>query len=138
MLRQYRTLVTYSADRVSKIATLSLNKPSTKNAFDKQQLDLLSDAIHQAAADNPRVLILKSDLPGVFCAGADLKERSTLNNHQVHLFVSRLRAVFQDLAVRVFHLISAQLTLFASYFNYLGYINISLYPESSLSNDFGH
>ena len=95
-----RSLVTFT-NTPARIATISLNKPLTRNAFDKDQLSLLSAAIHQALVDNPRVLLLTSALPGIFCAGADLKERSTLSNHQVHLFVSQLRRVLQELAVRI-------------------------------------
>ncbi len=44
-----------------------------------------------------RVLILDSKVDKVFCAGADLKERATMNADQVRAFVSELRMTFADL-----------------------------------------
>ncbi|GAA0462217.1 enoyl-CoA hydratase-related protein [Alkalibacillus silvisoli] len=66
------------------IGTITLNRPEAANAFSKQlmkdfheQLDQIE--IHQSL----RVLIIKAQGEKAFCAGADLKERRTMNQEQV-------------------------------------------------------
>ena len=39
-------------------------------------------------------VILRSGTPGMFCAGADLKERKTMNEDEVKTFVRKLRSTF--------------------------------------------
>lgn len=56
----------------------------------------LSDALDVLAHDrNVRAVIIRSMLPNVFCAGADLKERSTLTPVEVQRFVTSLRGLFK-------------------------------------------
>lgn len=56
----------------------------------------LSDALDVLAHDrNVRVVIIRSMLSNVFCAGADLKERATLTPVEVHRFVNSLRGLFK-------------------------------------------
>lgn len=43
---------------------------------------------------NARVVILKSDVEKVFCAGADLKERANMTQQEVSQFVWSLRSAF--------------------------------------------
>jgi methylglutaconyl-CoA hydratase len=50
---------------------------------------------------NSRVIILRSKVDKVFCAGADLKERVTMSPEEVNLFVSQLRDTFTELSVRM-------------------------------------
>ncbi|MEE6495572.1 hypothetical protein FKM82_002085 [Ascaphus truei] len=45
-----------------------------------------------------RVVVIRSDVQGVFCAGADLKERSRMNNTEVSHFVQRLRSLMSEIA----------------------------------------
>jgi methylglutaconyl-CoA hydratase len=60
----------------------------------------LEECVNQLRFDsNCRVVIVKSLVDGVFCAGADLKERSTMNQQQVSQFVFQLRKVFTQLEV---------------------------------------
>jgi methylglutaconyl-CoA hydratase len=40
---------------------------------------------------------LRSSTPGMFCAGADLKERKTMNEDEVKKFVRKLRSTFSML-----------------------------------------
>ena len=59
----------------------------------------LEDALAQARHDrNIRAVILKSDAPGIFCAGADLKERAKMKDEDVGPFVSRARRMFSDVS----------------------------------------
>ncbi|KAI1717559.1 enoyl-CoA hydratase/isomerase domain-containing protein [Ditylenchus destructor] len=47
---------------------------------------------------NARVLILKSDVSDVFCAGADLRERKTMTVDEIPVFVAKLQALMNKLA----------------------------------------
>jgi len=65
-----------------------------------------SDACGTAGIDgsggggrDARVVILKSTVDKVFCAGADLKERAAMNETEVASFVHGLRTAFTDLEV---------------------------------------
>ena len=46
----------------------------------------------------PRCVVVASEVPGVFCAGADLKERKSMTESETTAFVSRLRALMQRIA----------------------------------------
>ena len=59
---------------VAGVATLTLNRPATRNALSFAMLGALSDALAQIAGDDSvRVVILAAEGP-VFCAGHDLRE----------------------------------------------------------------
>ena len=45
-----------------------------------------------------RVVILRSNVPGVFSAGADLKERKTMKEEDVGPFVAQARQVVTDIS----------------------------------------
>nr|KAF6443570.1 enoyl-CoA hydratase domain containing 2 [Molossus molossus] len=45
-----------------------------------------------------RVLLFRSGVKGVFCAGADLKEREQMNEAEVGVFVQRLRGLMNEIA----------------------------------------
>ena len=45
-----------------------------------------------------RAVILKSDVPGIFCAGADLKERAKMKEEEVGPLVARARRMLGDMA----------------------------------------
>jgi len=53
--------------------------------------------INIAASKDIHCLILKSTTPGIFCAGADLKERNGLSNYDTELLVKNLRDTFNML-----------------------------------------
>ncbi|VDM65684.1 unnamed protein product [Strongylus vulgaris] len=46
---------------------------------------------------NVRVVVLKSDVEGAFCTGADLKERKMMPIEKVPIFVDSLRSSFSEL-----------------------------------------
>ena len=81
----------------SGISILTLNRPSRKNALGRTLLNDLRSTFQQLSAQPTRVLIVRSAVPGVFCAGADLKERMEMNPAQVNAFVSSLRMCFREL-----------------------------------------
>lgn len=76
------------------IVVLELNRPEAKNALNRTLAANLFQAIDAIKYDTDvRVLIVRSMVPGIFCAGADLKERLKLSNLEVKIFVSQLRAL---------------------------------------------
>lgn len=55
---------------------------------------MLSDAIEAVRFDrNCRTVIMRSTTPGIFCAGADLKERAKMSPHEVGPFVAKARSL---------------------------------------------
>lgn len=48
--------------------------------------------------ESVRAVVVSSEVPGVFCAGADLKERATMSQTEAELFVERLRALMTKIA----------------------------------------
>jgi len=80
------------------IVLLGLDRPEAKNALGRQ----LMEAFRQNLADlrfdpSVRVVVLHSLVPGVFCAGADLKERAAMAPPEVAAFVHGLRTGFTEL-----------------------------------------
>ncbi|XP_037530759.1 enoyl-CoA hydratase domain-containing protein 2, mitochondrial [Nematolebias whitei] len=63
--------------------------------FVAQMRELVSSLSNDSTV---RVLIFKSLVPGVFCAGADLKERAQMNNVESDLFVHGLRSLMTQIA----------------------------------------
>lgn len=61
----------------------------------------MKDAINVTKDDdNCRLVILRSKTPGLFCAGADLKERVNMTKNETERFVISLRNTFNALYVR--------------------------------------
>ncbi|KAH7646649.1 methylglutaconyl-CoA hydratase, mitochondrial [Dermatophagoides farinae] len=81
------------------IVVLSLNRPKAANSLSKSLVRALNNSIYQLAKDDEiRVLIIRSVVPGVFCAGADLRERASMHIKEVPLFVSKLRSISSAIA----------------------------------------
>ncbi|CEQ39337.1 SPOSA6832_00849 [Sporobolomyces salmonicolor] len=58
----------------------------------------LRDLVEEVRFDGEtRVLILRSAVPGAFCAGADLKERKTMSELEVARFLYNLRRLLSEL-----------------------------------------
>ncbi len=82
----------------SGILLLGLDRPEAKNALGRQLLQEITEALAGAAEDlSIRVVILHSLVPGVFCAGADLKERADMTQEEATAFVKKLRGTFTAL-----------------------------------------
>lgn len=74
------------------IAVIGLNRPWSKNALNKHMIDQLNTIFKQLYNDNEtRVIIFRSLVKGVFCAGADLKERLSLPSSEVGRRVADIR-----------------------------------------------
>lgn len=81
------------------IVEATLNRPKGKNSLSKKILDEFEIFINNTKNDKRvRCVILRSQVPGVFCAGADLKERAKMSLEEVAPFVSRTRKIFDDLS----------------------------------------
>ncbi|HEU4951343.1 MAG TPA: enoyl-CoA hydratase-related protein, partial [Holophagaceae bacterium] len=80
------------------LVLLGLDRPASKNALGRQLLGEFQEALRALAADRAaRVVVVHSLVPGVFCAGADLKERAGMSQPEVARFVKGLRAAFTAL-----------------------------------------
>ena len=80
------------------IAVISLNRPGARNALSRHLVRLLKQALEDVAQERAvRAVILRSRVRGVFCAGADLKERSDMGEDEVMGFLRDLRGLVQQL-----------------------------------------
>eukprot|EP01040_Poterioochromonas_malhamensis_P004803 gene4803-5155_t len=78
-----------------KVAHLVLNRHEGKNSLSKQMISEFNAAVNELHNDNVvRAIVVKSTVDKVFCAGADLKERATMPDSEVPLFVKKLRDSF--------------------------------------------
>ncbi|XP_029606820.1 enoyl-CoA hydratase domain-containing protein 2, mitochondrial isoform X2 [Salmo trutta] len=81
------------------IAEVLMCRQKAKNAlgrvFVSQMRELVSSLHHDSAV---RVVVFRSLVQGVFCAGADLKERAGMNHSDSDLFVHGLRSLMTEIA----------------------------------------
>ncbi|XP_072026837.1 methylglutaconyl-CoA hydratase, mitochondrial-like isoform X2 [Amphiura filiformis] len=83
----------------SGIAVCAFNRPEARNSFSRKMISMIEEVIQTIRFDtNVRTLIIKSDVPGIFCAGADLKERATIPPKEVGPFVAKGRQMTVDIA----------------------------------------
>lgn len=74
------------------VATITINRPEAANCLSRATLDELAAAIATLATDDDcRAVVLTGSGEKAFCAGADLKERATMNDDQVRDFVRTIR-----------------------------------------------
>jgi len=74
------------------IAVLGLNRENGKNSLNLSLAKKLHHSIDLLSHDKTvRCVIIRSLVRGIFCAGADLKERQTLTPPEVKRFVNSLR-----------------------------------------------
>ena len=80
------------------IATIMLNRPQERNAFNYEALMQLGSIIEDLYLKTKEVrVVIVTGKGRAFCAGADLKERRTLNEQQVRRNVRKIRDVFNAL-----------------------------------------
>jgi methylglutaconyl-CoA hydratase len=80
------------------IILLGLDRPAAKNALGRQLMAEFRQALTDLRSDPAvRVVVVHSLVPGVFCAGADLKERAGMSQVEASAFVQGLRAAFTEL-----------------------------------------
>ncbi|XP_007947264.1 methylglutaconyl-CoA hydratase, mitochondrial [Orycteropus afer afer] len=91
--------VRYLEEENRGIVVLGINRAHAKNAISKNLIKMLSKAVDALKSDKKvRTLIVRSEVPGIFCAGADLKERVKMHSSEVGPFVSKVRAVINEIA----------------------------------------
>ncbi|KAL1927120.1 hypothetical protein VTP01DRAFT_5083 [Rhizomucor pusillus] len=81
------------------ITVLKLDRPAARNALSVKLLGEFRQALADIrfASEQSRVLVIQSLVNGVFCAGADLKERATMTPSQVTQFLYSLRQAYREL-----------------------------------------
>ncbi|XP_036334037.1 methylglutaconyl-CoA hydratase, mitochondrial [Rhagoletis pomonella] len=80
------------------ITVISLNRPQAKNSFSRSLVKAFENVLDELEHDNgSRCVILRSASPGIFCAGADLKERKTMTQEEATEFVTNLRELLMSL-----------------------------------------
>ncbi|KAJ1064683.1 hypothetical protein K5549_020430, partial [Capra hircus] len=85
------------------IAEILMNRPSARNALGNVFVSQLLEALAQLREDRQvRVLIFRSGVKGVFCAGADLKEQEQMSEAEVGLFIGKGSGVGRRRAFRAF------------------------------------
>ncbi len=65
------------AERDGKVVTLTLNRPGTRNALNRELVLALRDALRDAVADRDVRAVVLTGSGGSFCSGADLKSAMT-------------------------------------------------------------
>ncbi|XP_049460067.1 methylglutaconyl-CoA hydratase, mitochondrial isoform X2 [Epinephelus fuscoguttatus] len=80
------------------IVVVGINRPKAKNAISKNLVKMMFEAVEDIKKNNKvRSVIICSLVPGIFCAGADLKERAKMHQSEVGPFVSKARALITEL-----------------------------------------
>ncbi|MEW5302382.1 MAG: hypothetical protein WDW36_005175 [Sanguina aurantia] len=80
------------------VSVLTLNRPSARNAIGKQMLQEVRECIANLRQEpSTRCVLVRSLASGVFCAGADLKERRAMSVLETAEFVGCLRNTFTAL-----------------------------------------
>ncbi|KAF9909178.1 hypothetical protein BX616_011257 [Lobosporangium transversale] len=80
------------------IAVINFNRPKAYNALSRKFVREFREALQELRYDqDARAVIIRSLVDGAFCAGADLRERSTMNLTEVKQFLANLRDSFRDL-----------------------------------------
>ncbi|XP_074762296.1 enoyl-CoA hydratase domain-containing protein 2, mitochondrial isoform X3 [Athene noctua] len=97
--RGAEVLVGAAGGESSGIAEILMNRPHARNSLGKVFVNELFSALEQLRFDEKvRVVVFKSEVKGVFCAGADLKERAKMDDAEVGHFVKRLRNLMDEIA----------------------------------------
>ena len=76
------TLTTVRYGLADGVATITLDRPESRNAFNRAMCEDLVSAAGTAVADDARLVLVRGAGP-VFCAGADLKERKDMSVDEV-------------------------------------------------------
>ncbi|XP_010834356.1 PREDICTED: methylglutaconyl-CoA hydratase, mitochondrial [Bison bison bison] len=91
--------VRYLEEENRGIVVLGINRAYAKNSLSKNLIKMLSKAVDALKSDKKvRTIIVRSEVPGIFCAGADLKERAKMSSSEVGPFVSKIRAMINEIA----------------------------------------
>ncbi|KAK5641205.1 hypothetical protein RI129_009752 [Pyrocoelia pectoralis] len=78
-------------DNDNGISVLTLNSIQKRNTITADLLDSLNSTFDNVNKLDAKVLVIKSNVPKIFCAGADLKERLKMTEREVANFVNYIR-----------------------------------------------
>ncbi|KAM4575086.1 enoyl-CoA hydratase domain-containing protein 2, mitochondrial [Fundulus diaphanus] len=82
------------------IAEVLMCRHRARNALGHAFVSQMRELVFSLSSDSAvRVVIFRSLVPGVFCAGADLKERALMNDSESDLFVQGLRSLMSQIAL---------------------------------------
>lgn len=76
------------------ITILQLQRPEVYHALNRPLLRQLVQCLDEIEAENTRVVIITSSGGKAFCAGADLKERQTMDEEEVRRYLTLIRQTF--------------------------------------------
>ncbi|KAN0019556.1 hypothetical protein ACTFIU_002772 [Dictyostelium citrinum] len=80
------------------ISVISFNRGHVKNALGKNLMNQFRSHLNELRfCPDTRVVIVRSLVDGVFCSGADLKERAQMSQIEASQFVHSLRSSFTEL-----------------------------------------
>lgn len=85
-------------DRDGPIATLTLDRPAARNALPIAGWRALAETAAELAASDARAVILRSDVPVIFSAGADITEFGTFTGDDPTRFREAMRAGIEAVA----------------------------------------
>lgn len=101
-------IINYLDGKDNGIAVLGLNRPAARNSLSQSLVSQLNETLSAIKRNNKlRVLIVRSLVPKVFCAGADLRERLKMDSSEVPRFVSTIRNFINDIETLPTPVISA-------------------------------
>ncbi|XP_006823942.2 methylglutaconyl-CoA hydratase, mitochondrial-like [Saccoglossus kowalevskii] len=90
---------------MGQIVVFAMNRPHVKNALGVNLVKMLVESLEKVKYDKSvRTLIVSSNVPGIFCAGGDLKERKAMPVNDVGPLVTRGRKIvgeFENLPMPV-------------------------------------
>lgn len=97
------SLVTVTEEALSEgsiALVLRMSRPEAMNALSRDLLETLWAEVEKAAVRREVRALILAGTEKAFCAGADLKERKTMNPTEVRAFLRRIRGIM-DLVERV-------------------------------------
>ncbi|MGH0140906.1 UNVERIFIED_CONTAM: hypothetical protein FKN15_073027 [Acipenser sinensis] len=81
------------------IAEVRMSRQRARNSLGKVFIAQMFEVVDSLCQDSQvRVVVFHSEVRGVFCAGADLKERAQMSNTEAEHFVHRLRSLMSEIA----------------------------------------
>lgn len=82
------------------IVEVLMCRHKARNALGHVFVSQMRELVSTLSTDpSVRVVVFRSSVPGVFCAGADLKERALMNHSESDLFVHGLRSLMTQIAM---------------------------------------
>lgn len=85
----------FAVEKLDKgVVLFKMNRPRQRNAISKLFVDQFFEAVE--TNQNASCIILTSSTPGMFCAGADLKERKEMTPDEVVSFKRKMVATFNN------------------------------------------